>query len=345
MATTAEYKLGEFDYPRGWFMLGDAEQISDGPTILHFFGRDLLFYRDKNQTLHLIEAQCSHMVQSNEIPTASVLETCEFSGLQNKSLPPKFGLGFNPEASCLTKYPVVERAGIIWMWHDPEGCEPDLELPKFSAWNQESDGWVKWVIDDYGTLPLHPIEIVDNMADFGHMGPIHGSLNSQYFDNIFDGHTLLQRFDAGHRTLTDANNATLSLDTWYEGPSILQVDMHGAFPSHMLIAHTPVDNGTVRVWHGLMVKMPDADAAKNSLEIARNYQRTSRDALAQDVEIWANKAPCFNPMQIPADGPYGKVRLWYSQFYNPREKAPQIHNRVNGQVVTFGEQRVVERAL
>lgn len=93
-----------------------------------------------------------------------------------------------------------------------------------------------------------------------------------------------------------------------------------------------------------MVKMPNADAARTDLETARGYQIASRDALGQDVEIWANKAPCLNPMQIPADGPYGKVRLWYSQFYNSREKAAAIRNRVRGQVVTFGDQRLAERA-
>ena len=35
-------------------------------------------------------------------------------------------------------------------------------------------------------------------------------------------------------------------------------------------------------------------------------------------------------MQLPEDGPFHKVRLWVSQFYNPREKAPAILARVEG---------------
>jgi 3-ketosteroid 9alpha-monooxygenase subunit A len=176
------------------------------------------------------------------------------------------------------------------------------------------------------------------------MGPIHGAIGNQYFDNLFDGHKVIQRFDAGHRTLTVDASETLSLDTWYEGPAILQADMRGTFPSHMLIAHKPVDDGTVRIWHALMVKMPSAEAARADIDVARGYQRSSRDALAQDVEIWAHKEPAFNPMQIPADGPYGKVRVWYSQFYNSRDKTAAIQQRVQGQIVTFGDRRVVERA-
>lgn len=358
MASTAEYKLGTFEYPRGWFMIGDADKLKNGPETLHFFGKDLVFYRGASGTPHLVQAYCPHMGAHLGRNTTSYIVRdgaqvegesirCPFHGWrfgadgQCNDIPYS---SFIPKAACLTKYPVVDRAGIIWMWHDPEGLAPDQDLPAFAAWDEEREGWVRWLIDDYGVLPLHPIEIVDNMADYGHMGPIHGSIDNQYFDNLFDGHKLVQRFDAGHRTLTVEASDTLSLDTWYEGPAILQVDMRGTFPSHMLIAHTPVDDGTVQVWHALMVKMPNADAAKNDLETARGYQRSSRDALGQDVEIWVNKAPCFNPMQIPADGPYGKVRLWYSQFYNPRDKAASIQKRVQGQVVTFGKQRIAERA-
>jgi len=40
-------------------------------------------------------------------------------------------------------------------------------------------------------------------------------------------------------------------------------------------------------------------------------------------------------MVVPNDGPYGKVRQWYKQFYNPRDKAPDSHTRTNGLHVTL----------
>ena len=57
--------------------------------------------------------------------------------------------------------------------------------------------------------------------------------------------------------------------------------------------------------------------------------------LIQDVEIWNNKRPCVNPMAIPADGPYGRLRIWYSQFCNPRDKVAEIQKRTNGRTVTL----------
>lgn len=354
MATAKDYKLGAFDFPRGWFMIADAATLDGKPTTLHFFGKDMVFYRGESGKPHLVHAYCPHMgahigknntsyvVRDGEQVQGESIR-CPFHGWRFAEdghcddIP--YSPNFIPKSACLKTYPVIERAGIIWMWHDPEGGAPDFELPAFAAWDKEDEGWVRWVIDDFGTLPVHQMEVVDNMADFGHFVPIHGSLDIKYFDNVFDGHKIVQRFDAGHRTLTSAEAPVLSLDTWYEGPSILQSEMHGAFPSHMLIAHTPVEDGTVRIWHALMVKLPNGNPTPEQLEMARAFQVSSRDALAQDVEIWTNKEPCFNPMQIPADGPYGKVRLWYRQFYNPRAEAEATHKRIDGTVVTFGEHR------
>ena len=31
MATTAEYGLGEFTFPRGWFMVAEATELENGP--------------------------------------------------------------------------------------------------------------------------------------------------------------------------------------------------------------------------------------------------------------------------------------------------------------------------
>jgi 3-ketosteroid 9alpha-monooxygenase subunit A len=47
-------------------------------------------------------------------------------------------------------------------------------------------------------------------------------------------------------------------------------------------------------------------------------------------KIWTHKRPALQIMQVSTDGPFNKSRIWYSQFYNPRERAPQILERVTG---------------
>jgi 3-ketosteroid 9alpha-monooxygenase subunit A len=349
MAMTREYGFGEFTYPRGWFMIAAAEDVTTRPEAVRFFGEEMVLYRGESGTPHLVEAYCPHMGAHLARNTTSYIVRdgeqvqgdsirCPFHGWRydaaGKCDDIPYSPNFIPKVACLKTYHVVERAGVVWMWHDPEGLAPEYELPAFGHWDEP--GWVRWKIDLMGDLECHPAEVVDNMADFGHFVPIHGARDFVLFSNEFKDHIVHQYYGAGHRTLVTEPGAVLILDTWYTGPAILQSEMEGEYPSFIMIAHTPIEDGRIRVWHALMVKTNDGGKPIDDEQVAmaRAYQENSRLAFAQDVEIWANKRACVNPLAIPADGPFGKVRIWYSQFYNPRDRAGDVHRRVNGLVVT-----------
>ena len=350
MATTSEYGLGEFEFARGWFMIGAASEATRHPKPIRYFGKDLVLYRGESGKPYVVDAYCPHMgahlarnstsyiiLDGEQVEGESI--RCPFHGW-------RFGTDgacnhipysdFVPKAAKLRTYPVVERAGILWIWHDPEGLEPDVELATFGGHYGEP-GWVEWKVDYMGDLDVHGIEIVDNMADMGHFVPIHGATEFQYFANEFKGTEVHQYYSAGHRTLTLNPEDMLVLDTWYEGPGFLQSEMAGTFDSFIMIANTPIENGKSRAWHALMVKVHDGsrETTDQDRAIAYEYQEASRLAFAQDVEIWANKRACINPMVVPNDGPFAKVRAWYRQFYNPRSMAADIQARVNGTVVTL----------
>jgi len=40
--TTAEYDLGEFTFPRGWFMVVRSSDVDGAPAPLRMFGRELV---------------------------------------------------------------------------------------------------------------------------------------------------------------------------------------------------------------------------------------------------------------------------------------------------------------
>lgn len=345
MATTAEYGLGPHTFPRGWFMIAESSEIADKPVPLHYFGREFVAYRGESGRVYLVDAYCPHMrIHIGRNTTSYIVKDGE--QIQGESIRcPGHGWRFGPDgkvddipysthgipkAACIKTFPVAERAGCIWMWHDAEGGQPDFDLPLFSEWDSEEQGWVRWRIDHLGTLPIHPQEIVDNIVDAAHFIPVHGSRDIVYFENEFADHIAIQRFGAGHRTLVSESGDVLVTDTHYTGPGILQCRMEGQHPSLMMIAHTPVEDGEVRVWFGLFVKVGDERADAAGVSMARSYQDTSLDAFAQDFEVWQHKEPALSIMQIPDDGPFHKERIWYRQFYNPRDKAADIQRRVNG---------------
>ena len=344
MATSKEYGLGEFDFPRGWFMIAESGDVKNVPVPLRFFGREFVAYRGESGKVYLVDAYCPHMrVHLGHNTTSYIVRDGE--QIEGESIRcPGHGWRFNPKgqcddipyskhgvpkAACIKTFPVIERAGCVWMWHDTEGGEPDFDLPAFAEWDMEGEGWVRWRIDPLGTLPIHPQEILDNMADIAHFVPVHGSQDIEYFENEFRDHVIMQRFGAGHRTLVDGADL-LETDTWYTGPGILLSRMEGQHPSIIMICNTPVEDGEVRVWYALMVKVSNSRADEAGVSMARSYQDTALEAFAQDFELWKYKEPALNIMQVPDDGPFHKERIWHRQFYNPRAEAAKIQDRVNG---------------
>ena len=346
MAKSADYGLGPHTFPRGWFMVADAEEVTDKPIAVRFFGEDMVVYRGASGKPYIVEAYCPHMgahlakntssyvvIDQEQVVGESI--RCPYHawkfGPDGKCEEIPYSPAPIPDAACLKTWPAEERAGCVFIWHDEEGGEPDYPLPPMPEWDDAA--WVRWRIDHLGELDCHPQEIVDNMVDRGHFTPIHGSKHPEYFRNRFDKHVVWQDFAAGHRTLSDE---VLVTDTWYTGPGILTSRMDGYHPSIIQITHTPVDDGRVKAWHALLVKTANPDNPEEGVKLARDYQEASRLAFLQDFEVWANKRPCLKPLQVVGDGPFGKLRTWYSQFYSPRAMASEIHEKTDGEYATRG---------
>jgi 3-ketosteroid 9alpha-monooxygenase subunit A len=340
MAGTAAYGLGEFTFPRGWFMVAEASELNNGPIAARFFGRELALYRGKSGRVVVLDAYCPHMGAHLARNTSSYVVR-DGGPVEGDSIRcPYHAWRFGPDgrcddipyaeripkAACVKSWTAVERAGAIFVWHDPEEEGPDFDLPEFARWNDPS--WVRWKFDHMGELPTHQIEILYNLADMAHLGPVHDAPVA-YFEDEIKGHICIQRQGGRSRALVD-DGGLLETDSWYMGPGVMQSTMTGQMDSLMIIAHTPVDDGITKVWHGLMVGAPGAPPTAEHIATGRAYQEASRQAFAQDFEIWQYKQPASNIMQVPEDGPFHKVRLWASQFYNPRAKRAAILAQAEG---------------
>ena len=343
MARTQDYGLGEFTFPRGWFMVADAAELQDRPLSLRFFARDLVLYRGRaSGKPALLDAYCPHMGTHLGTNTTSYIVRdnvhvdgdgirCPYHGWRFRpdgvcdDIP---GLrGPIPKAACVRSWTVHESMGVIWVWYDEEGLAPQWAPPELPEWADPA--WVHWQIDHLGTLPIHGQEVVDNIADMAHFGPIHGLDFVELFENEFEGHKAIQRMVGPHRTLVDGQDK-LHTDTTYHGPGYLLSHMNGRYPSVILIANTPVEDGVTRAWHALLVKSSHAVANADDVVAARTFQEASRLAFAQDFEVWAHKAPALKILQVNSDGPFHLERIWYKQFFNRRARAAEFQKRVGG---------------
>lgn len=344
MATTQEYGLGEFTYPRGWFMIAESSKVTSTPQGVKFFGQEFALYRGKaSGKVILLDAYCPHMGTHIGRNTTSYVAQdgaveddnirCPYHawrfGPDGKCNEIPYSCGPIPPAAKVRSWKVEERMGVVYVWYDAEGGEPDYEVPNIVEAGLPN--WVPMRFDDLGELNSHQQEIVDNITDAAHFGPIHGSI-TQYFENEFRGQYAIQRMGGGHRTLTTSDGPMLETVATYHGPSILITHMIGTHETYMYIAHTPIEDGKVQVWHGLLVKSPNHTDkyTEEDVAIARAYQEVALAAFAQDFEAWTHKRPNTQGMYVLGDGPFLKQRQWYKQFYNPRAKRDEITKGVDG---------------
>ncbi len=339
MATTAEYNLGEFTFPRGWLMVCRATDVSESPTAVRMLGRDLVIYRGQSGRIVLLDAYCPHMkahlaadqtssAAANRIEGDSI--RCPYHswrfGPDGKCDHIPYFDGAIPPAAKLRSYPAEERFGCVFAWHDPEEGEPDFDLPDLPEWDDPQ--WIKGDYDDLGTLPVHPQEILDNLVDTRHFGPIHGQ-KLAYFDSVFEGVVGKQISGGGHETMT-SDEGVLDVDAFYTGPGILIARYSGETDAVQIICHTPKEDGVTQVWHGITIKARNTPPTADDMALRDGYHSAGLAAFSQDFAIWRTKGPAFNILRLPTDGPFHRSRTWYRQFYNPRAKAAEYQARANG---------------
>ena len=343
MAKTADYGLGEFAFPRGWFMVADAALVTSEPKPVRYFGQELVLYRGKSTgRVVLLDAYCPHMgthlarnrtsyVVRNGAQVDGDSIRCPFHrwrfGPDGRCNEIPYSTAPIPAAARVRAWHVIETMGAVFAWHDPEGGDPDYEIPTLAAWNDPA--WVRWTFDDLGVLACHPQEVVDNIVDAAHQSPVHGQ-ELVYFENEFRGHQVVQREGGVSRTELSQSEEILSIDATYHGPAVLISALGGRHPSYFLICHTPVDDGTIQVWHALTMKSAHATATADDVATARAFGAVSLEAFAQDFDLWLNKRPATSILQIADDGPYHKLRQWYRQFYNPRSRSAEITRGLDG---------------
>ncbi len=345
MATSVDYGLGPNTYPRGWFIVAESSELDQGPMAVRFFGQDLALYRGESGRPVLLDAYCAHMGTHLTASTSAMIvkNSAQIEGDSIRC--PYHGWRYNadgdvddipyfdgpcPKAASIRSYPVVDNMGCVMAWYDPEGRAPEYDPPFLPEWDDPR--WVHWKLDHLGELPVHPQEILDNMADVRHLGPTHGA-PSEYFENEFRDHVYIQR-QGGPMQLY---KTYLYTTTWYTGPGILlSKQVFGETLMYELIANTPVEDGVSRCWHGVLYRGRSEQATGEDRLAAKQAQAGALEAFGADFNIWKYKRPALKIMQLRTDGPFRLGRKWYSQFYATPEGERAVRDELNGTYHTQG---------
>ncbi|NVK44011.1 MAG: Rieske 2Fe-2S domain-containing protein [Oceanospirillaceae bacterium] len=324
-----EAKPIEDRYARGWHCLGLASDYKDGkPHTLNIFGTKLVAYQGEDGELHILDGYCPHMgadlgkgcVEGNAIRCPFHAWRWGADGVCDdipyaKRIPPK---------ARIKQWTLCEQNHLLFVWNDPEGNPPPAEvaIPRIDACY--SDAWSDWVIAKM-VIDTNCRELVDNVADKAHFGPVHGSPLTR-FSNIFEGHVATQIMHGRSSRLSGAGE--LRTNAVYYGPAYQAVEMAGEMEgtpieSILLNCHVPIDLNSFELRYGVLVKKIPGLTHEQNKAMAEAYVAQAQAAFYEDVEIWHTKTRVDNPVLCDGDGPVGKLRQWYQQFYTDVADLPE----------------------
>lgn len=302
-------------FPKGWFGVLFSSELAAGEIkSFKYFNRDYVAFRGENQEVAILNAHCPHL--GAHLGGGSCVGNtirCPFHGWQfdqegkctaipySERIPPKAKEG------ALKWHHVRELNQMIHLWFDPEGGEPEWEVPRSAEMSGE-EGWTRWYFKRW-RIKTQGKEIIENLVDTPHFAIVHQSP----IDKItveYDRHIARQISLIGqHPTL----GSQLETVATYFGPGVMHVEMQGTHESRQVNFHTPVDHESLDLCYGLKLRhdrsIADIDA------IAEEYAGFAHKAFYEDVEIWENKVYRESPLLCQADGQLFELRKWYRQFF------------------------------
>ncbi|GAA4096900.1 Rieske 2Fe-2S domain-containing protein [Zhongshania borealis] len=327
-------------YARGWYCLGLASEYTSAPVKLNYFGTRLVAYRGEDGEIHVLDGYCPHMgadlsegcVEGNSIRCPFHAWRWGADGVCDdipyaKRIPAK---------AVIRSYPTLEENHLLFMWFDPEGNPPIDEQRPPRIDDVFSDDWTIWQMD-LMSINTNARELIDNMADVAHFGPIHGAPIKE-FKNIVHKHTYRQELTGGSELL--AEDGELKSEATYYGPAYMNTFMTGQVEgmevaSRLLVTHVPIDVNSFDLRFGVAVrKIPGMTEEQNN-EMARQYTEQNRAAFFQDVHIWHTKTRVDNPVLCDGDGPINRLRQWYQQFYVNAADVPAVYAERREYVVDY----------
>lgn len=323
-------------FARGWHCLGLADDYKDGQVHgLDIFGTRIVVFQGKDGSLNALTAWCPHMgadLSLGEVKGNSVV--CKFHGWcwggdgtcteipYAKRIPPK---------ARTRAWTVLERNKLLFVWHDPEGNPPseDLDIPHIAQVHE--DDWSEWSLAKW-KIDINCRELIDNVADLAHFGPVHGSTGVVYFANIFERHKATQIMVGTFPELGGEDDYLTTIATYF-GPAYQITYMFGQMQgmpveSILMNSHTPIDQDSFELRFGVLVKKFPGMSEEQCDEMVKQYVDLTNKAFGEDVEIWHNKVRVDNPMLCDGDGPVHKNRQWYDQFYQDvADVSPRLKDR------------------
>lgn len=319
-------------YPDGWYAVALSAELPRNAMISRTFcGEEVVVFRKSSGELAAVDAYCphlgAHMGRGGCIEDDTLV--CPFHAFRFDGDGTCVATGYGtkpPPKAILRTWPVIDRNGLVLVYHDGEGRAPTWEPPEVDQ--------SEWLPLRCETLELasHPQETTENSVDLGHLSVVHGYDAVDVLDPLeVDGPYLTARYTmTRHNPWLAALPAIVNafrVHVWGLGYSMVEIHTENFdFHFRLFILPLPLDGERIQLRVALSVHRDCSAAGVNPMlaVVPRTFflpilQRATLNGVVgdvrQDFDIWQNKKYVQPPVLAKGDGPIGPYRRYCRQFY------------------------------
>jgi phenylpropionate dioxygenase-like ring-hydroxylating dioxygenase large terminal subunit len=304
-------------YANGWFRVAYADEIAPGEVRpLSLLGRELVLFRDDEGAPHVLDAFCphlgAHLGHGGRVEGRAI--RCPFhawlwDGATGQCLEVPYAERIPPKA-CVRSWPVVERNGLVLIWHHAAGRPPSFEIPTLPFVG--SADWTPLEIRRW-RVKSRWLDMNENAVDQIHFRYVHGTHTAPRTEVEVDGPVL--RCRSRMKLGTPRGEVDGGIDTTDHGPAFQTVHLTGIVETWMLNTATPIDAETTDVSFAYTVNTRAGAGAARGVGAA--IIRDLEKQMGEDIVIWEHKKYWDKPLLCDGDGPIPVYRRWMRQFFPP----------------------------
>lgn len=324
-------------FPRGWYAVAFSEEIRPGELrTVRFLGRELVLWRASSGAAFATDPVCPHLGahfgEGGEVVGDTLRCPMHHFCFDGEGACVATPYGTRPPPAARAKMlPLIERAGMLFAKHDPDGVAADWALPPLA-----DDAWGPSTRLRFD-MHTHVQDIAENTVDVGHFGPTHGYSGVELLEPVRTEPNLLVSRYALSRSANIYGRAAakirVDLTINLHGLGLYVIDgvtEPGNVRTRTVFAATPEREGEVafriRMWvkdigdsrkvNGVMGLVPEWAHRRFVLEMSRLGVWND---VGQDVRILNRKRYVERPALALGDGRFPQFRAWARQFYPTAE--------------------------
>ena len=311
--------------PYGWYFVAYSDELKIGDVrSLHYFGRDLVLFRNESGQAGVLDAYCPHMgahLGDGGVVEGDVLR-CPFHAW-----------AFRPDGFCVDipyakafppickreavagPYPVTEANGVIWAWYHPPGEKPLFEVLSVPEFTEA--GWAAPTRREW-RFASNPQEIAENGVDVAHFEFVHKMNAVPEGQTTYDAH--IRRSAAfGERTMTLPDGQTKvvpsTVQTIQNGAGQKTTHLTGVVTLALQVLVTPVEADDCELRFCFTHPVVEPVSFEDKAIQAAIASTTGQTGVEGDSPIWNKKIHRAQPLLCDGDGPILRFRKYFEQFY------------------------------